>query len=143
MMTVRRRFEKRGLLHLLKSVRGSLPPKPAPAAELLVDFGEHERGPVSKCQAGPFLEPQFDGLDDLFFAVLFGVCLHRVFRVISGVCRVAPRGMCMVRGLLMVSSIMMFRSFPMMARGVRMVFGSFLMVFGCFFGHAMILLGGW
>jgi hypothetical protein len=83
------------------------------------------------------------GLEDLFFAVLFGVCFHRVFGVISGVCRMTPRRMSMVRGLLMVSSIMMLRRFPMMARGVRMVFGSFLMVFGCFFGHAMILLGGW
>ena len=84
----------------------------------------------------------FLNLEELFFAVLFGVCLHRMFRVISGVCGVAPRGMSMVRGLLMVSSIMMLRRFPMMARGVRMVFGSFLMVFGCFLGHAMFLLGG-
>jgi hypothetical protein len=47
--------------------------------------------------------------------------------------------MSMVRGLLMVSGIMMLRRFPMMARGVRMMFGSLFMMFGCFFGHAMFL----
>ena len=42
----------------------------------------------------------------LFFSVLFGMCLHRFFRMRSGVNRMAHRRLSVMRRLLVVSSLM-------------------------------------
>jgi hypothetical protein len=59
---------------------------------------------------------------ELFLAVLFGVSHHRVFSVLSGVNRVAPRGVGMVCRLLVISGVVMFGCFPVVAGGMRKMF---------------------
>jgi len=58
----------------------------------------------------------------LFFAVLFDVCLHRLFSVSSGENRVASRYVSMVCGLLVTSSLVMLGCFPVVASGKRQMF---------------------
>lgn len=55
----------------------------------------------------------------LFFAVLFDVSFHRLFRVSPGVNDMAPRCVCMVCCLLVVSGLVMLGRFPVVASGVR------------------------
>ena len=54
--------------------------------------------------------------------MLFGVSLHRLFSVPSGVSRVAPRCMSMVCGLLVISGLVMLGRFPVVASGMRQMF---------------------
>jgi hypothetical protein len=61
-------------------------------------------------------------LQELFFAVLFGVSLHRLFGVSSGMNHVAPRCMSMVCRLLVMSGFVMLGRFPVMASGMRQMF---------------------
>jgi hypothetical protein len=58
----------------------------------------------------------------LFFAVLFGVSHHRVFGVLSSVNHVAPCGVSMVCRLFMMSSVVMFGGFAVVASGMRQMF---------------------
>jgi hypothetical protein len=58
---------------------------------------------------------------DLFFAVLFEMSLHCLFRVSSAVNYVAPSYVSMVCSLL-TSGLMMFGRFPVVASGVRQMF---------------------
>src|ERR1700675_3536895 len=54
---------------------------------------------------------------ELFLAVLFGVSHHRVFSVLSGVNRVAPRGVGMVCRLFVISCVVMLGRFSVVAGG--------------------------
>jgi hypothetical protein len=58
----------------------------------------------------------------LFLAVLFHVSLHCLFSVPSGVNHVAPRCVCMVCCLLVVSGIVMLGGFPVVPCGMREMF---------------------
>ena len=64
----------------------------------------------------------------LFFSVLFGVCLHRFFRMRSGVNRMAHRRLSVMRRLLVVSRLVLLGRLLVMSRGVGMMFGSFLVM---------------
>ena len=59
---------------------------------------------------------------DLFFAVLFEMSLHRLFRVPSAENCVAPSYVSVVCSLLVTSGLMMFGRFPMVASGMRQMF---------------------
>jgi|HubBroStandDraft_4_1064222.scaffolds.fasta_scaffold483856_1 hypothetical protein len=59
---------------------------------------------------------------ELFFAVLFGVSLHGLFSVPSGVNHVAPRCMSMVCGLLVIPGLVMLGRFPVVASGMCQMF---------------------
>jgi hypothetical protein len=54
--------------------------------------------------------------------MFLGVSLPGFFRVVSGMDSVAPRRMSMVRGFLVLSTIMMLRRFAVMPGGMRMMF---------------------
>ena len=54
---------------------------------------------------------------ELFYTVLFGVSLHRLFGVPSGMNHVAPGCVSMVCRLFMMSGVMMLGSFPVVASG--------------------------
>ena len=58
----------------------------------------------------------------LFLAVLLDVSLHCLFSVPSGVNHVAPRRVCMVCCLLVVSGIVMLGGFLVVPCGVREMF---------------------
>ena len=58
-------------------------------------------------------------LQRLFFAVLFGVSLRRFISVSSGVRRMAPRCMRMVRGLLVMSGIVILSRLSVVTSGMR------------------------
>jgi hypothetical protein len=66
----------------------------------------------------------------LFLSVLFNVRSARLFGVVSGMDRVAPCGVCMVRGLFVLSALVVLSRFPMVASGLRVVLCGVLMVFG-------------
>ena len=59
---------------------------------------------------------------ELFFSVLFGVSLHGLFGVPSGVNHVAPRRMGVVCCLLVISGLVMLGRFPVVASGMRQMF---------------------
>jgi hypothetical protein len=59
---------------------------------------------------------------ELFLAVLLDVSLHCLFSVPSGVNHVAPRRVCVVCCLLMVSSIVMLGGFSVVPCGMREMF---------------------
>ena len=56
---------------------------------------------------------------ELFFAVLFEMGLHRLFSVSPAVNYVAPSYVSMVCSLLVTSGLVMFGRFPVMACGMR------------------------
>ena len=59
---------------------------------------------------------------ELFLAMLICVSHHSLFGVFRGVNYVAPRSVSVVCRLLVLSGVMMFGCFPVMAGGVRQVF---------------------
>jgi hypothetical protein len=59
---------------------------------------------------------------ELFFAVLFGVSLHRLFGVPSSMNHVTPRCVSMVCRLLVMSGLMMLGRFTVVASGMRQMF---------------------
>jgi hypothetical protein len=59
---------------------------------------------------------------ELFFAMLICVSHHSLFGMLRSVNYVAPRSVGMVCRLFVLSGIMMFGGFPVMAGGVRQVF---------------------
>ena len=59
---------------------------------------------------------------ELFFAVLFEMSLHRLFRVSSAVNYVASSYVSMVCSLLVTSGLVMLGRFPMVASGMRQMF---------------------
>jgi hypothetical protein len=59
---------------------------------------------------------------ELFFTVLFGVSLHRLFGVPSGMNHVAPGCVSMVCRVLVMSGLMMLGRFPVVASGMRQMF---------------------
>ena len=58
----------------------------------------------------------------LFLAVLFGMSLHCLFSVPSGMNDVAPRGVSVVCRLFVMSGVVMLGRFPVVASGVRKMF---------------------
>jgi hypothetical protein len=54
--------------------------------------------------------------------VLLSVCHHSVFSVLSRMNYVAPRSVSMVCCLFVMSSVVMFGSFPVVASGMRQMF---------------------
>jgi hypothetical protein len=68
----------------------------------------------------------------LFLAVLFGVRLHRLFRMASSMTCVAAGGVSMVRRFFVVSARVVLRSFLVVTSRMRMVFCSLFMVFCSF-----------
>jgi hypothetical protein len=69
---------------------------------------------------------------ELFFAVLFEVGLHRIFRVASAVNYMAPSYVGMVCSLLVTSSLVMLCRLSVMASGMREMFGRLLVMFCSF-----------
>ena len=59
---------------------------------------------------------------ELFFAMLFKMSLHRLFRVSPAVNYVAPSQVSMVCSLLVTSSLVMLGRFPVMACGMCKMF---------------------
>ena len=59
---------------------------------------------------------------ELFFAMLFKMSLHCLFRVSSAVNYVAPSYVSMVCSLLVTSGLVMFGRFPVVASGMRQMF---------------------
>jgi hypothetical protein len=60
--------------------------------------------------------------DELFLAMLVCVSHHRLFGMLCSVNYVAPRGVSMVCRLFVISGVMMFSGFLMVAGGMRQVF---------------------
>jgi hypothetical protein len=58
----------------------------------------------------------------LFLTVLLGVCLRRLFTVMSGVSCVSSRRVGVVCALLMMCGVVVLGRFTVMVRSVRMVF---------------------
>jgi hypothetical protein len=75
----------------------------------------------------------------LFFAVVFYVALRRLRRVMQGMKMVAVCQVRMVRGLLVVSGLMVFCRFLVMPSGVLMMFGRLGMMCCCFACHPILL----
>ena len=71
----------------------------------------------------------------LFFAVLIAVGLHCFLGVPTGMNGVRPRGMRMVRRLLVVSALVMLGRLSMMAGSVCQVLRGLLVVFCSFLRH--------
>jgi hypothetical protein len=69
---------------------------------------------------------------ELFFAVLFGVSLHRFFSVPSGMNHVSPRAVGMVCRLFVMSGLVMLGRFCVVASGMRQMFRCFLVVLRSF-----------
>ena len=61
--------------------------------------------------------------------------LHGFFGMPSSMKHMAPRGMSMVRRLLVISRLVMFGRFAVMLGCMRKVLGRFFVVVGCFFRH--------
>ena len=61
-------------------------------------------------------------LQELFFAVLFEMGLHRLFSMSSAVNYVAPSHVRMVCSLLVTSGFVMLSRFPVVASGMRQMF---------------------
>ena len=59
---------------------------------------------------------------ELFLAVLLGVSHHSLFSMFCSVDYVAPRSVSMVRGLIVMSGVVMFGGFPVVAGGMRQMF---------------------
>jgi hypothetical protein len=59
---------------------------------------------------------------DLLLSVFLGVSFPRLLGMVARVVGVPPGGVCVVRGLLVLSALMMFSRFPVMVRGLRMTF---------------------
>ena len=59
---------------------------------------------------------------ELFLAMLICVSHHSLFGMLRGVNYVAPRSVSVVRCLFVLSGVMMFGGFPVVAGGVRQVF---------------------
>jgi len=59
---------------------------------------------------------------ELFFAMLFKMSLHRLFRVSSTENYVTPSYVSMVCSLLVTSSLVMLGRFPVVASGMRQMF---------------------
>jgi len=72
---------------------------------------------------------------DLFFAVLFGVDLHCFLGVPTSVNDVRPRGMRVVRRLLVVPALVMLGRLSMMMGGVCQMLGGLFVVFCGFLRH--------
>jgi hypothetical protein len=73
--------------------------------------------------------------------VFLGVGFSRVFGVIAGVYRMAPGRVSMMGRFFVLATIMMLGCFVMMTSCVRMMFGSFSMVFRCLLRHGYSLSG--
>ena len=86
----------------------------------------------------PQIQSLWDASQQLLLAVFFRVDLGSFVRVMPGVKRVAPCGMRMMGRFFVVSALVMFGCFAVVARGMRMVFCRLLMVLGCFLGHSGI-----
>ena len=85
------------------------------------------------------MKPPFTTSDvciGLFFAVLLAVGLHCFLGVPAGMNGVRPRGMRMVRRLLVVSTLVMLGRLSMMAGSVCQVLRGLLVVFCSFFRHS-------
>ena len=72
--------------------------------------------------------------------VFFCVNLARMLFMLSGVARVASRGVRMMRRFLMLTAFVMASRFGMMTGGVGVMFRSLLVVFDSFLGHCKCLL---
>ena len=73
----------------------------------------------------------------LFLTVLLGVRFGGFFTVVSGVRCVSPRRMSVVRALLMMSALIMFGSFLVVASSMGVMFRRLLVVFGSFLRHGI------
>ena len=69
--------------------------------------------------------------------MIFHVRLGSFVGVMPRMKCVSPCGVCMMGRFFVVSSLMMFRRFGVVARSVRMVFCRLLVVLGCFLGHGV------
>ena len=65
------------------------------------------------------------------------VKLGSFVRVMPGVKRVPPCGMCMMRRFFVRSTFMMLSGFAVVAGGMRMVFCRLFVVLSCFLGHCV------
>jgi hypothetical protein len=59
---------------------------------------------------------------ELFLAVLLSVSHHSLFGMLCSVNYMAPCGVSMVRGLFVMSGVVMFGGFPVVAGGMRQMF---------------------
>jgi hypothetical protein len=71
--------------------------------------------------------------------VVLGVRLRRLSRVVRCVVRVAVRGVCVVRGLLVLSRFVVPGRFLVMSRRVLVMLGGLAVMLGCLLGHESLL----
>jgi hypothetical protein len=84
-----------------------------------------------------FAEPKYDRAAPakLFLPVFLGVSFHRLLGMSARVNGVRPRGVSMVRRLLVVSTLVMLGRLSMVAGGVCQMFRGLLVVFYGFLRH--------
>jgi hypothetical protein len=70
---------------------------------------------------------------------MFRVGFGRLSRMVGRMEVVSVRDVGMVRGFLVMAGLMVFRRFPMMVRGVLVVFSGLQVMFCCLFGHVPLL----
>ena len=83
----------------------------------------------------PVLKLTSGGPAQLFVSMLFVVGFGRVFSMTSGVERVSSRYVRMMRRLLVLSALVVFRCFAMVTSSVGHMFLGFLVVLGSFLRH--------
>lgn len=75
----------------------------------------------------------------LLLAVMLGMGFGRLPSMVGSMEVVSMGHVRVVRGLLVIAGLMVFRRFPMMPGGVLVVFGGLQVMSCCFFGHVHLL----